>query len=313
MLGLSAALPSGYPWSDTPWPHGSSNCTAKTKQKALYLGYSFSPSLEDTPAFDIAVEQYWNATSDMRRYGKNGVFAAQPIHTSDGVSGYFGSQADGEPSSGGLLFSIWDAKRKSLPSPADCVTIGAPNATWCGHKHSFPLSTTCRRHCLDCGLHPGWHNTSGTQCSIQVTLSEGDRLRFRLRRMVADVTYVDHAMPAHAPYSGSEWELSATKLSGGCGLSPWSGNCTLVVGRMFWEDTHSGISRFGAFHEHIGCTPCDAFYESEVRGGPWVQSPSPRVANISFKPPTSDCELFSVELLPSKSAAQFRTGPGSTG
>ena len=25
-----------------------------------------------------------------------------------------------------------------------------------------------------------------------------------------------------------------------------------------------GIARIGAFHEHIGCTPCAAFYESEV-------------------------------------------------
>jgi hypothetical protein len=67
---------------------------------------------------------------------------------------------------GTLLFSLWDAKN---PDAENCASGKfGPNTTWCTHKHSFPLSANCHRHCLDCGLHPGWHNTSGTQCSIDL-------------------------------------------------------------------------------------------------------------------------------------------------
>ena len=48
----------------------------------------------------------WNSTKDMRRYGQNGVYASNPVYW-DGIGGYFGSQSDGDPQSGGLLFSIW--------------------------------------------------------------------------------------------------------------------------------------------------------------------------------------------------------------
>ena len=38
--------------------------------------------------------------------------------------------------------------------------------------------------------------------------------------------------------------------------------CILVtIGRMFLEDTFQGLIRFGAFHEHIACTVCDAQYD----------------------------------------------------
>ena len=63
-------------------------CTGATKQKALYLHYDFEPSLSASPALDIAVEHEWNSTSDLMRYGKRGVFAAQPIGTHDGLGGY---------------------------------------------------------------------------------------------------------------------------------------------------------------------------------------------------------------------------------
>ena len=46
-----------------------------------------------------------------------------------------------------------------------------------------------------------------------------------------------------------------------------------TVGRQLIADQTSGITRTSAFNEHIGCTPCDAFDQSEVRGGPWVLDP----------------------------------------
>ena len=92
-----------------------------------------------------------------------------------------------------------------------------------------------------------------------------------------------------------------------------------VVGRMFWENTFAGIDRFGAFHEHIGCTPCDAFFESEVRRGPWTGPADalPRqVRSIGFKPPTAaSCQLFDVEVANATGGAMpqatIKTGPAT--
>ena len=82
------------------------NCTAANKQKALYLQYVIEPPLQESPALDISVEHRWNATSDMSRWGTNGVYAANPVGFQDGPSGYFGSQATGDIAQGGLLFSL---------------------------------------------------------------------------------------------------------------------------------------------------------------------------------------------------------------
>ena len=204
-------------------------CTHANKQIALYLDYGFEPTLAESPATDISVgahapplppsrsafaaakmsvpaDHIWNSTADMRRFGKNGVYAAQPIGFGAGVGGYFGSQADGDPSQGGLLFSIWDKARGR--NAATCSNPDkAPNSTWCGHLHAFPLSDNCHRHCLDCGLHPGWHNTSGTQCSVKVALGQGDAIRFRLQR-TANGTTLHNPLGMGIDYIGSEWTLT---------------------------------------------------------------------------------------------------------
>merc|ERR1711871_1620267 len=208
--------------------------------------------------------------------------------TADGVGGYFGSQSDGASTKGGLLFSIWDKKRKEKDVNSTYCNL-APNRTWCEAKHSFPLSPNCHRHCLDCGLHPGWHNTTGTQCSLPWSISEGDAFQFRFFQS-ANGTTLDDPSGFGFMYTGSEWTLTATKLNE-------KDAQPIVVGRMFFEDTFEGISSLGAFHEHIGCTPCDAFYESEVRRGPWVRSPIARnISQIGFTRKSSLCQLFDVDI-----------------
>ena len=300
-------------------------CTQQNKQKALYLQYDFEPSLKQSPATDIRVEHQWNSTGDLKRYGKKGVYAAQPIGTGDGVGGYFGSQVHGLPGqTPNLLFSIWDALEKPLPSPrniTDCLHRGGPNVTWCEHKHSFALSSNCYRHCLDCGLHKGWHNTTGVQCHVQMpNLKDGDVLRFRLRRVENNATFDDPTQGLGLTYKGSVWELTARQITVGVEEEEErSAAPSFVVGRMFWERTYSGITRFGAFHEHIGCCPCEAFYESEVRTGPWVTSPMPRpVKSIGFTRKQVQCQRYEVAISPADPkagrpypSAQFRTGPGT--
>ncbi len=65
---------------------------------------------------------------------------------------------------------------------------------------------------------------------------------------------------------------------------------------MFLEDTFQELIRFGAFHEHIGCTVCDAFYEVEVRFGPIIHFPGPGHTEkyIGFSRIDVKCELYGV-------------------
>ena len=281
-------------------------CTHSNKQTALYLDYDLEPSLKASPAVDVSIEHIWNSTADMRRYGKNGVFAAQPVGFANGLGGYFGSQADADPSSGGLIFSIWDSGRKNGSASYPCSA--APNKTWCSRVHTFPLTSNCRRHCLDCGLHPGWKNTTGTQCNVPMELVEGRaHLKFRLYRS-ANTSVLRNPLGMGLHYIGSEWTLEASNATSG---KMWT------VGKMFFEDLHSGIIRFGAFHEHIGCTPCSAFYESEIRVGPYdvktATGAQRNVEHIRFQRKNVSCELYNVNISLTKGipSAQFFTGPGT--
>ena len=251
---------------------------------------------------------------------------------------YFGSQVVGDSSNpGGLLFSVWDKLERRVPPGrvAACLARGAPNATWCEHQHAFALSPNCHRHCLDCGLHKGWHNTTGVQCHVPMRLAAGERLRLRLRRVNANTTFDEPTQGLGLMYHGSVWELTAMRVGmrratdrGGyvdnSGSEDGGGDNddargAFVVGRMFWERTYGGISRFGAFHEHIGCCECDAFFESEVRTGPWVHAPISRaVHTIGFSRMNVSCQRYQVAIRQADpaagqpyAAAQISTGPGT--
>jgi len=288
------------------------NCTGANKQKAIYLDYEFDEKLSTSPAMDVSVEVEWVNISMIRKQEINGVFAAQPFSLSEGLGGYFGSQVVGNISAGGLLWSVWDHRiPKSHNQP---VAGGCPNETWCNTLHSFPLSDSCHRHCLDCGLHPGWHNTSGTQCSFPLEIQNGNRLSFRLRQTTSNTSYTfqqQHASAKwHVTYFGSIWTLEATMTQGKIQVGSAEKTKVLKVGEMFMQENYGGVSRLGAFHEHIGCTDCDAFYESERRNGPWVTAPSPRnVSAVTFKRFNASCELYDVTI--TGTSALIETGPGT--
>lgn len=147
---------------------------------------------------------------------------------------------------------------------------------------------------------------------MKVTINDGDSFEFRLFK-------TSNASTQHNPaglgkdYKGSEWSLTATKTSANSDQAKE----VYTVGSMFFEDGYSGVTRMGGFHEHIGCTQCSAFTESEVRRGPWVSAPVARaVKSISFKRPNCSCQLFDVEPIPPASptdipAVRISTGPGT--
>lgn len=130
------------------------NCTGATKQKALYLQYSYTPDLRSAPALDVTVRTDWTNISGIRKYGANGVFASHPFSTAMSIGGYFGSQVDGDVTQGGLLFSAWDYEVKPL-NPACQGAL--PNATWCNHRHAWPVwrpgnPPSCRQNLLERSL-----------------------------------------------------------------------------------------------------------------------------------------------------------------
>ena len=228
---MAPLLLSGLLLSGLARPSPATACNGTNKQKALYIRYAIDPPLSAAPATDLTVEHLWNSTADMRRFGANGVYAAQPIYTAGGgPGGYFGSQADADPSIGGLLFSIWDKKRghpfnATAACPPSAVGPGRryPNVTWCETMHAFPLVPSCHRNCNDCGLHPGWHNTTGTQCGVAMELSGGDGVRFRLWQSKPNATLAD-PLGMGLAYAGAEWTLTATLLDSRRGQDgEWSG------------------------------------------------------------------------------------------
>jgi hypothetical protein len=126
----------------------------------------------------------------------------------------------------------------------------------------------------------GWHNTSGTQCSIDLPkgIADGESFRFRLFRSAAygktltppagGATIMPRAtcvlraacclllarwrlLKARCPaadgcgltYTGSEWTLTAVHFSpSGAELETFS------VGRVFLEDTRVGLGRIVVLH-----------------------------------------------------------------
>jgi hypothetical protein len=188
-----------------------------TKQKSISLAHNFDPPIAASPATDISVEVDWNSTADILRYGREtnsnpGIYAGNPIHTHNGIGGYFGAQVHGgsNSSTGSFLFSTWDAaygtRANATDHGCDPLPQWAPNRTWCMHRHSFPLSANCHRHCQDCGLHPGWTNTTGTQCGVAMDVAEGDGFLLRITRVAAMATF--EYPPGHL-LNGSAWEVTA--------------------------------------------------------------------------------------------------------
>merc|ERR1719191_1921279 len=70
-----------------------------------------------------------------------------------------------------------------------------------------------------------------------------------------------------ASYTGSEWEITAEDLT--------NQQAVVTVGRVILSGNGPafGISQMGQSHEHLGCVPCDLFYESVISAGPYILQP----------------------------------------
>lgn len=110
-------------------------------------------------------------------------------------------------------------------------------------------------------------------------------------------------------YRGAEWELS---------VRDGNGDNEFVLGRVLLEgDTaNEGIDRWRNFHEHIGCTPCDAFYEKTTVQGPSILQPEGvhRIKRgfVQGIPSKFTCRLHREVARDDGLTIQMETGPGVT-
>ena len=238
--------------SPPPPPPPPEPCNQQNKQKAMYANFEHEPPLSVVPALDMIGDVVIGDLESLKAHGANGIYSAFMLYWKPGTqSGYMGPQVDakrlnrGEPQQ--VLFSLWDKNP------------GSDYPTW---KPVFPMHENCKRNCNDCPVAPSKHDdgSTGTQCKVFIPRYANQELRMRVRRVEAEGSVEMYGRT----WTGDVWEVTVQDLGTG---ELWT------VGRQLIADQTSGITRTSAFNEHIGCTPCDAFDESEVRRGPWVLEP----------------------------------------
>ena len=241
-------------------PSTKSQCNQQTKQKAIYANFYNGAIVGAT---DVIGDILWEDIDDLRRYGNRGLYNAFMLRfVEPSAGGYCGPQATGrgDPDVEQVLFSLWDEGEygnsnwlPALPMIDEADAAGNPG------------QPSCKRNCNDCAVHDGAvanDGSTGTQCKVFIPAYSGQRVRMRIRRVAQAQTVFAYGQS----WEGDVWEVSVQDLNTGQG---W------LVGRQLLAGSFGGMrqSSMSAFYEHIGCTPCDAFYARTSRAGPWVLEP----------------------------------------
>ena len=251
---LPLPMPSPTPPAPSPPPPSPPPpyvCNQQNKQKAVYAYFQHKPPLLQVPALDMIGDVTVGDLESLKAHGENGIYSAFMLYwKAPSPRGYMGPQVtatrliSGEPQQ--VLFSLWDHK------PGEAAWLPA-----------IPDHENCNRNCNDCGVHVGDKvddGSTGTQCKVFIPRYANQELRMRVRRVEAEGSREAYGRR----WAGGVWEVTVQDLGTG---EVW------MVGRQLLAEQFGGIVKTSAFNEHIGCTPCDAFDESEVRGGPWVLEP----------------------------------------
>jgi len=243
----------------------------------MYHSFEFSPSFSG--ATDVSGDVVWDDLEGLRAHGSNGLFNAWTIGFvgNSMPSGYMGPQATGagDPNVEQVLFSLWDGGTFGNPDWKPALPL-LPECD----AEANPGQACCKRNCQDCAVHVGPvadDGSTGTQCRVYIPAYTGQRLRTRVHR----VTQATRMSAYGRDWVGDEYEVSIQDVTTG---QSW------IVGRQLIAGGLGGLSRIGAFYEHIGCTACDAFTAKATRAGPWVAEPngvrlmSARSRNVRARP-----------------------------
>lgn len=305
-------------------------CTESSGQQPTRMSWLIEPALEDCNAFDVKFYTNWSNVDklackdcagkgirhklefDISSNAGDSVVTGTSGHVQPlSFSGWMGPEIMGGPLAprsafaGKHVVEIADTLEPSHDQ--DCNHANLPGRMYAipGHvKHgeSFQCERICKGASCDsntCKRH--------THVRCEATMAMNSKQVFAYRVRQSNTTAMG-TLDAHL-YPGTEWEISAQDLQDST-LPP------MTIGRVMLAGLggEHGIKSLGQTHQHIGCVPCDLFYESTIVTGPFINIPhaSHAVRSADGSPPdlTADsCELFRISAL-GGFAVRFETGPG---
>jgi hypothetical protein len=304
------------------------NCTEANKQAPMRMSWQIEPELKTCQVRDIKYYLNWTNIDQLGCSACGGKALKHNfeflIHTNagEGVEGYadkelffgasMGGVVEGGPRGGGgdfpgnHTFEVWDTEM-----PSDDCSEGAaqPPGRWLAIPTGPREGDTyqCERFCgKEGGCCPGI--STGMRCTANIIMGSGQVFEYRLRSMAPNspATLSDDA--AGVEYRGTEWVVTAIDLSQPSEVK--------VVGRvvLVGNSDQFGIKKIRQSHEHLGCTPCDLYYESTIVSGPFIMDPPDAhvIKKAMGEPPEltmESCELFRVSHL-GGFAMKFESGPG---
>lgn len=298
-------------------------CTEKGMQQPSRLEWHFDPPLSECNAFDVKLYANW---SDIRQLGCSDcsdkglrhkfMFTISSNAKDDkgevqNFEGWMGPEAFGTPHSsnpvfhGMHVFELADTRDYSRFSKCEEEN---PKGRWYAIPGDLRAGETftCKRICkvppCTCG-----RNTA-MRCWAKMTMTSSQLFEYRIRK-VADA---DQGILESNVFMGAKWEVYATDVT----QKVDSNTRMTVVGRVILagNSEKNGIVKLWQSHEHIGCVPCDLFYESTIVSGPFIQHPVGVhvVRSAKASPPSltaESCELFRISSLGGLHV-MFETGPG---
>lgn len=302
----------------------SRDCTEENKQQATNLTWHFEPPLEDCNAFDVKLYANWSSIDQLGctdceakgiRHAFEMTFATNAGEGSPGYEdkalgfeGWMGPEVLGGPRSSGSDFHglhVFEIEDTEEPSRSENCDAHNPPGRWLAIPGELRAGETfhCERVCKS--SHPcNCGRNTHMRCTAAIAMSSKQVFAYRIRKVAESST----GTLAGNSYVGTEWEVTAEDLTQ---ASP-----VMTVGRVVLAGNSAiyGIKKLGQSHQHIGCVPCDLFYESTIVSGPFIEEPvgvhAVRSAN-GMPPPLSSesCELFRISSMAGLSV-RFETGPG---
>lgn len=288
------------------------------------ISWLFEPALDTCNAFDVKLYANWSdidqlGCSECEGKGLRHKFEFDfATNAGQGLTGYedkvlafegwMGPEVQGGPRGSGSdfqglhVFEVADTEEPSHSSNCDAANppgrwLAIPGELRAGE--TFKCERVCKSsHACNCGRH------THMRCTAGIAMSSNQLFAYRIRSIAESAT---GTLDGNS-YVGTEWEVTAEDLSQ---ASP-----VMTVGRVILAGNSAvyGIKAMRQSHQHIGCVPCDLFYESTIISGPFINDPVGvhviRSADGTPPPLTSEsCELFRMSAI-GGFAIKFETGPG---
>jgi hypothetical protein len=300
------------------------NCTEENKQQAANVSFLFEPPLSTCNAFDVKAYANWSdinqlGCSDCEGKGLRHMFQfAFATNAGEGVTGYedkelgfegwMGPEVIGGPRGSGSDFMgrhVFEVADTEEPSHSDNCDAVNPPGRWLAIPGEIRAGETftCKRICKESHPCKCGRNTH-MRCSAGIAMASSQIFSYRLRSIAESAT----GSLGGNSYVGTEWEVTAEDLTQ---TSP-----VMVVGRVILAGNAAiyGIKSLRQSHQHLGCVPCDLFYESTITAGPFIMDPVGVHALRSADgiPPaltSESCELFRISAIGGYTV-KFETGPG---